>query len=131
MLNNVCLCGRLVKDCQLEQAGAQSVKTRFTIAVNRDYKDRNGNTPCDFIDCEAWNAGANFLEEYARKGDMLSISGSLRKDVWTGEDDEYKSRVYINVNSVNIVGQVREREEEPEENTKKKPAPKKTSRPRR
>lgn len=127
MLNNVCLCGRLVKDCQLEQAGAKTVKTRFTLAVNRDYKDKDGRTPCDFIDCEAWNAGANFLEEYARKGDMLSVSGSLRKDVWTGQDDEYKSRIYINVNSVNIVAQVREREEEPEE----KPAPKKSARARR
>lgn len=131
MLNNVCLCGRLVKDCQLEQAGAQSVKTRFTLAVNRDYKDRNGQPVCDFIDCEAWNAGANFLEQYARKGDMLSVSGSLRKDVWTGQDDEYKSRVYVNVNSVNIVAQVREREEEPEEKPEKKTAPKKPSRPRR
>ena len=128
MLNNVCLCGRLVKDCQLEQAGAKTVKTRFTLAVNREYKDKDGNTPCDFIDCEAWHAGATFLEQYARKGDTLSVSGSLRKDVWTGQDDEYKSRVYVNVNSVNIIAQTRKREEGEEE---PKPEPKKKAYTRR
>lgn len=128
MLNNVCLCGRLVKDCQLEQAGSKTVKTRFTLAVNRDYKDKDGNTPCDFIDCEAWNAGAEFLEKYARKGDTISVSGSLRKDVWTGQDDEYKSRVYVNVSSVNIVAQNRKRDEGEEE---PKPEPKKKAYTRR
>ena len=128
MLNNVCLCGRLVKDCQLEQAGSKTVKTRFTLAVNREYKDKDGNYPCDFIDCEAWNAGATFLEKFARKGDTLSVAGSLRKDVWTGQDDEYKSRVYVNVNSVNIIAQTNKREDGEEE---QKPEPKKKAYTRR
>lgn len=126
MLNNVCMNGRLVKDCNLEQFGAESVKCRFTLAVNRDYKDREGNYPCDFIDCEVWNAGANFLENYARKGDMLSVSGSLRKDTWKDNDDKWQSRTYVAVNSVNIVAQYEPKEEEAE----KKPEPKKTTRRR-
>lgn len=126
MLNNVSICGRLVKDCTLEQVGSQTVKTRFTVAVNRDYKDKDGNYPCDFIDCEAWNAAANFLEQYARKGDMLTVSGSIRKDTWKDKNDAWQSRVYISVNSVNIVVQVPEQEEEEE-----KPAPKKPARSRR
>lgn len=118
MLNSVCINGRLVKDCQLEQAGKDTVKTRFTLAVNRDYKDRDGNTPCDFLDCEVWNAGANFLENYARKGDMISVAGSLRRDTWKDKDGNYQSRVYISAASVNIVAQRRDAEEEEEEEEK-------------
>lgn len=113
MLNNVCMNGRLVKDVTLEQVGKDSVKSRFTIAVNRDYKDKDGNTPCDFIDCEVWNAGANFLETYSRQGDMVSVSGSLRKDTWKDKDNKWNSRTYVQVNSVNIVAQVKEPEETP------------------
>ena len=125
MLNNVCLNGRLTSDCTLVQVGkSDSVKTRFTLAVNRDYKDKDGKTPCDFIDCEIWNAGANFLEEYARKGDMLSVSGSLRKDTWEGEDGGYLSRTYVSCAAVNIVSKVnREDDEEPKQ---KKPNPTRT-----
>lgn len=121
MLNNVCLNGRLVKECELEQIGkSDSVKTRFTLAVNRDYKDKEGNTPCDFIDCEIWNAGANFLEEYANKGDMISVSGSLRKDAWKDEDGEGHSRTYVSCSAVNIVARAGKKYEDEEEEPKKK-----------
>lgn len=125
MLNNICLNGRLVKECELEQIGkSDSVKTRFTLAVNRDYKDKDGNTSCDFIDCEIWNAGANFLEQYANKGDMISVSGSLRKDTWEGEDGERKSRTYVSCAAVNIVARAGRKDEE--EEPKRKPDPTRT-----
>ena len=121
MLNNVCLNGRLTKECSLEQVGkSDSVKTRFTLAVNRDYKDRDGNTPCDFIDCEIWNAGANFLEQYANKGDMISVSGSLRKDTWKDEDGDGHSRTYVSCAAVNIVAGAGNKYEDEDEEPKKK-----------
>ena len=64
MLNSVSLVGRMTKDVVMFQVG-DNVKGSFTLAVNRDYKDKDGNTPCDFIECEVWNAGASFLDEYA------------------------------------------------------------------
>lgn len=117
MLNVVCMNGRLVKDCTLERVGKDSVKCRFTIAVNRDYKDKEGNYPCDFIDCEVWNAGANFLEEWSRKGDLLSVSGSLRKDTWKDDDGDWQSRTYVSASNVNILSK---REQEEDEKPQKK-----------
>ena len=126
MLNNVCLNGRLTSDCTLVQVGkSDSVKTRFTLAVNRDYKDKDGKTPCDFIDCEIWNAGANFLEEYANKGDMISVSGSLRKDTWEDEDGDKRSRTYVSCAAVNIVARAGKRDEDEEEDEDEKPKKKK------
>lgn len=120
MLNNVCLNGRLTKECTLEQVGSQTVKTRFTLAVNRDYKDKDGATPCDFIDCEIWNAGANFLEQYANKGDMLSVSGSLRKDTWKNSEGDWQSRTYVSCAAVNIVARAGRKEEDEDEDEEPK-----------
>ena len=126
MLNNVCLNGRLTKECELEQVGkSDSVKTRFTLAVNRDYKDKDGVTPCDFIDCEIWNAGANFLEQYANKGDMLSVSGSLRKDTWKDSEGEWQSRTYVSCAAVNIVARAGKKDEDEDEDEDEKPKKKK------
>lgn len=118
MLNVVCMNGRLVKDCTLEQVGKDSVKCRFTIAVNRDYKDKEGNYPCDFIDCEVWNAGAHFLEEWSRKGDLLSVSGSLRKDTWKDTNGDWQSRTYVSVSNVNILSKHEQDEDVKPQNKK-------------
>lgn len=123
MLNNVAVNGRLVKGITLEQVG-DSVKTRFTVACNRDYKDKDGKTPCDFLDCVAWNAPAHFLEMYADKGDMLAVSGRLQKDTWKDSEGKFDSRTYIQVNAVNIVSK-----SQTEEDTK--PEPKKKTYTRR
>lgn len=125
MLNQVAVCGRITKDITLQQVG-DSTKTSFTLAVNRNYKDKDGNYPCDFIDIVAWNATASFLEQYAEKGCMLTVSGRIQKDLWQDKDGNTQSRTYINAESVNIVAYPArsDREEEPEE-PEGKPAPKK------
>lgn len=101
MLNNVAICGRLVKEIMLQQVG-ENVKTVFTLAVQRDYKDKEGNYPTDFIDCEAWNQAASFLEQYANKGNTITVSGTIRKDAWKTEDG-WNSRVYVAADRVNII----------------------------
>lgn len=101
MLNNVSICGRLVKEIMLQQVG-ENVKTIFTLAVPRDYRDKEGNYPADFIDCEAWNQAASYLEQYANKGDVITVSGSVRKDAWK-TDDGWNSRVYIAADRVNLI----------------------------
>ena len=113
MLNCVELIGRQVKDPELKQAG-ENVVMRFTIAVNRDYKDRDGNYPCDFIDVEVWNQGAQFLYDYSSKGDMLAVKGTIRKDSFENKDGETVYRTYINADRVYIVNS-KANEEEPEE----------------
>lgn len=113
MLNCVELIGRQVKDPELKQAG-ENVVMRFTIAVNRDYKDKDGNYPCDFIDCEVWNQGAQFLYDYSSKGDMLAVKGTIRKDSFESKDGDTIYRTYINADRVYIVNS-KSNEEESEE----------------
>ena len=118
MLNNVSICGRLVKEIMLQQVG-ENVKTIFTLAVQRDYKDKEGNYPTDFIDCEAWNQAASFLEQYANKGDTITVSGAIRKDAWK-TDEGWNSRVYVAADRVHIIrasGAPEEAQEKPKTKT--------------
>lgn len=102
MLNNVSLIGRLTKDVTMLSVG-ESVKAQFTLAVNRDYKDKEGNTPCDFLECEAWNTSASFLEEYTSKGDLISVSGSLRLSVFEDKNGNTRYKTYVQADRVNLL----------------------------
>lgn len=102
MLNNVSLIGRLTKDVSMLSVG-ENVKAQFTLAVNRDYKDKDGNTPCDFLECETWNASASFLEEYTGKGDLISVSGSLRLSVFEDKNGNTRYKTYVQADRVNLL----------------------------
>ena len=102
MLNNVSLIGRLTKDVVLMQVG-ENVKAQFTLAVNRDYKDKDGNVPCDFLECETWNASASFLEEYTGKGDLISVSGSLRLSVFEDKNKNTRYKTFVQADRVNLL----------------------------
>ena len=102
MLNSVSLVGRMTKDVIMMQVG-DNIKGSFTLAVNRDYKDREGKTPCDFIECEIWNAGASFLDEYAGKGCLLSVQGSLRLNTYESADGTKKYKTFVNVDRTNLL----------------------------
>jgi len=132
MMNSVCIIGRLGQDIQLRQAG-DSVTASFSIACNRDYKDRDGNYPTDWIDCVAWNQPASYLEQYANKGDMLAVRGRMQKDTWKDEDENTRSRTYVQVESVNILtsGRKKEEQEEAQEAPKQNTRFNKSGRPKR
>lgn len=102
MLNNVSLIGRLTKDVTLLNVG-ENVKAQFTLAVNRDYKDKDGNVPCDFLECETWNASASFLEEYTGKGDLISVSGSLRLSVFEDKNKNTRYKTFVQADRVNLL----------------------------
>lgn len=73
-MNNCSFTGRLVIDPELGDTGKGTKYTRFTIAVNRMRKD----DPADFIRCVAWNQSAEFLSTYAKKADVIGITGEMR-----------------------------------------------------
>ena len=77
-MNQVCIVGRITKEPELRKTqGGTSVVT-FTLAVNRTYKDENGETPSDFINCVAWRNQAEFIGQWIKKGFLLGLNGSLQ-----------------------------------------------------
>ncbi|NLP27454.1 MAG: single-stranded DNA-binding protein [Clostridia bacterium] len=77
-MNRIILIGRLTKDPEkriLEEAG--KVLTRFTIVVEREYKNPKGERDVDFIPIIVWGRRAEVAAEYLTKGSLISVCGRL------------------------------------------------------
>jgi len=77
MINRVVLCGRLTRDPDLRFVGDGKPVVSFTIAVNRTFKNQNGETEADFINCVAWRNAEN-IAKFLKKGSMAGVDGRLQ-----------------------------------------------------
>ncbi len=77
-MNKVIVMGRLTTDPELKQTQGGTSVCRFTVAVNRNFKNSHGGYDADFISCTAWRQTAEFICKYFGKGQMICIEGTLR-----------------------------------------------------
>lgn len=105
MSQNVCaFVGRLTD--RPAEGGNGNTNTRlanFTVAVQRNFKNRDGDYDADFIKCTVFGNGADYLLKYGDKADTVSVSGELRQNRWTDQQGNKHSYLYIHVNNVSIV----------------------------
>jgi|SRR5574344_991045 len=92
MLNQVVIVGRLVKSPEVVKTESGKHVANITLAVNRSYKDENGEYQTDFINCVLWEGIAENTAEYVKKGDLLGIKGHLQSHIY--QKDE-KTSVYV------------------------------------
>ena len=87
MLNRIILMGRLTRDPELRHTQTGTPVASFSLAVDRDFKDRNtGEKATDFIDIVAWRQTAEFVSRYFTKGRMAVVEGRLQIRDWTDKD---------------------------------------------
>ena len=98
-MNKVVLIGRLTADPELRQTQSGISSCRFTVAVNRKYKNDNGEYEADFLTCVAWRQTAEFVSRYFTKGKMIALEGCLRSGKYTDKNHEdvthYTTDVYV------------------------------------
>lgn len=82
MINTFTAVGRLTKDPELRKTSSGVSVLQFTIACDRDRKGKDGKYPADFINCRAWRQSAEFLANYAKKGNLVAISGRIETDTY-------------------------------------------------
>lgn len=95
MLNHIVLMGRLTRDPELRYTGSNIPVTSFSVAVDRDTKDADGERQVDFINCVAWRKTGEFVSKYFSKGNMILVSGKLQ--IRTYDDREGKHRTAAEV----------------------------------
>ncbi|MBB6631539.1 single-stranded DNA-binding protein [Clostridium algidicarnis] len=90
-MNKILLVGRLVKDPEIKvlQEGERMV-AKFTVAVNRNYKNSDGENKADFVPVSVWGKRAEIIMKYLQKGSFVSISGRLNTGSY--EDKEGNRR---------------------------------------
>ncbi|WP_027632032.1 single-stranded DNA-binding protein [Clostridium hydrogeniformans] len=84
-MNKILLVGRLVNDPELKIISDEKVMARFILAVERNYKEANGDRKADFIPVAVWGKRAHVIKEYLSKGNLLTISGRLRTSTYMDE----------------------------------------------
>lgn len=102
MLNQCTFLGRLTADPNVRQVG-DSTLAKFTIAVDRDRPNRDGEREADYIDCTAWNQVANFLSKYFAKGDAVVVVGRLKTSTWKDDSGANRKGSEINVENIYFV----------------------------
>ena len=86
MLNHISIMGRLTRDPELRYTNAGTPVASFTLAVDRDFKNQNGEKETDFIDCVAWKSTGEFVSKHFSKGRMVIVAGRLQIREWTDEN---------------------------------------------
>ncbi|QNO14945.1 single-stranded DNA-binding protein [Alkalicella caledoniensis] len=79
MINRVVLVGRLTKDPELRYTpNTATAITNFTLAVNRNFTNQQGENEADFVPIVVWRAKAENAANYLRKGSLCGIDGRLQ-----------------------------------------------------
>lgn len=78
MINNSTLVGRLIKNPELKYTGNGIAVLSFGLAVERNYKNAQGERETDFINCVAWRGTAETLSQFAVKGSLIGITGAIQ-----------------------------------------------------
>lgn len=86
MINTVVLTGRPVKEIELKTLSTGTKVAGFTLAVNRSFKDANGDYPTDFINVQTFEKTAEFVSKYVKKGELVGIEGRLQQRVFQNKD---------------------------------------------
>ena len=94
-MNKVLLVGRIVKDIEVKNTASQVPVCSFTIAVDRKFKNQNGERESDFINCVAWRQTANFIGSYFHKGSRIGLVGSIQTRTY--EDNNGNKRYVTEV----------------------------------
>jgi len=92
MLNNVSLVGRTTRDVELRYTPSNVAVATFTLAVNRPFKNENGERETDFINCVMWRQQAENLANWAKKGSLIGVTGRIQTRSY---DNQQGQRVYV------------------------------------
>lgn len=111
-LNKVILGGRLTHDPELKTTPSGIPVVSFSIAINRNYKGKNGETPqADFLNVTAWRQTAEFITRYFRKASSICVVGSVQTRSWTDQNGQKRVATEIVADEAYFVDSKSEMEE--------------------
>lgn len=102
-MNKVILIGNLTRDPEFQELNSGVSVCRFTIAVNRNYSNADGERETDFFNCVAWRGLADNVNKYCRKGNKVCVSGQIQTRKWTDDDGKTRAAMDIIAESVEFL----------------------------
>ncbi len=103
-MNKIILVGRLTKDPEVRSTSAGFSTANFTVAVNRNFKNKEGNYDADFLPCVAFRNTADFISKFFKKGNMISLEGRVQTRSYDAQDGTKRYVTEVVVENVEFVG---------------------------
>ncbi len=91
-MNKVFLIGRLTRDPELRYTGSNTAVATFSLAVNRNFTNANGEREADFINIVVWRKQAENVKTYLSQGSQVAIDGRIQTRTY---DDQNGQRRYV------------------------------------
>lgn len=104
MLNVAVLMGRLTADPELRTTTSGTSVATARIAVERNFKNKNGDRETDFITIAAWRGTADLLCKWFHKGDMVAVHGSIQTRNYEDRDGNKRTAVEVVADQVSFCG---------------------------
>lgn len=116
-MNEFNVVGRLVRDPEIKELENGNKVCNITLAVDRDYKDKDNNKITDFIDFALWNKDAEKINQFSKQGALIHLEGTMQpKEIEVGEQ---KIRtINLKVNKYKHLANKKDLSTEPVEETK-------------
>ena len=122
-MNKVIIIGRLTADPVVKMTPNNIAVCSFTVAVDRKFKDQNGNKQTDFITCVAWRGQAEVIGNYFSRGSRIGITGSIQTRSYEDSNKQKRQVVEIMVEEIEFIDTKKDTApaEEPVKEQKKAP----------
>ena len=103
-MNKIVIIGRLTRDPELKSTNAGTSVCNFSVAVDRTYRDKEGNRPTDFFDISVFGATAEFVAKYFKKGSSIAVSGAMESRKFVDKDGNNRIAWSLHADEVNFCG---------------------------
>lgn len=109
-MNKITINGRLTKDPDLNNTTGGVTYSRFNIACKSQTKDSKGEPQTDFFSCVAWRTNAENLARFSKKGDLISVYGSMSSRKYEDKNGNTQTMWECNVDTFEFLSTRADRE---------------------
>ena len=86
MLNKFIGIGRLTRDPEVKYLQSAIAVASFNLAVERSFKNKDGEKEADFVPIVVWRKTAELIEKYTTKGSLIAVSGRIQTRSYNDQD---------------------------------------------
>lgn len=102
-MNKVILVGRLTRDPEVKNTTTGKAVATFTLAVDRRFKNKDGQKEADFVPIVVWGKQAEFAGQYLSKGSQIGVSGRLQVRSYDAQDGQRRYITEVVADEINFV----------------------------
>ena len=103
-MNKVILIGRLTRDPELRTIANGTPTATFSLAVDRNFTNQQGEREADFINCVVWRKQAENVKNYLTQGSQVAIDGRIQTRSYDGEDGKKRYVTEVVADNVEFLG---------------------------